>query len=91
MIASLAEVRRESLAQRGEAIYHRDLRPLLEASHTGEIVAIDIETGEYELGANVLIASKALRARNPDARIWSVKIGSPAVHRIGPRSKVGIL
>lgn len=78
----------ESLAQRGEEIYHHALRPLLEANHRGEIVAIDIATGEYELGANVLLASKALRARKPDAQIWVVKIGYRAVHRIGPRSKV---
>ena len=78
----------ELLAGRGEEVYNRALRPLLEANHKGEIVAIDIETGEYEPGANVLLASKALRARNPDAQIWAVKIGYRAVHRIGPRSKV---
>ena len=78
----------EPLAGRGEDIYNRALRSLLEANHKGEIVAIDIETGEYELGANVLLASKALRARNPDAKIWAVKMGCRAAHRIGPRSKV---
>ena len=77
----------EPLAQRGEAIYNRDLRPLLEPEHRGEVVAIDTETGEYELGANVLLASKALRARKPNAQIWVVRVGHRAVHRIGPRSR----
>ena len=72
----------EPLAARGEEIYRRALRALLEANHKGEIVAIGVETGEYELGATVLLASEALRARKPDAKIWVVKVGHRAVHRI---------
>ena len=76
----------EEFARRGEEIYDRDIRSLVQANK-GKIVAIDIETGEYEIGENVLIASKSLQARKPDAQIWVVRIGSPAVHRIGPRAK----
>ena len=48
--------------------------------------AIDIETGAFELADNVLMASKRLLARCPDAQIWCVRIGYNAVHRFGASS-----
>jgi hypothetical protein len=81
---------KEEFARRGEEIYDRDIRPIVEANHKGKIVAIDIETAQYEIGENVLVTSKALQARNPDAQIWVVRIGHRAVHRIGLRSKTEV-
>ncbi len=77
----------ESFAQWGEEIYNRDIRPLVEADNKGRIVAIDIATGEYQIGENVLIASKTLRVRVPNAQIWVVRVGHRAVHRLSPRSR----
>jgi hypothetical protein len=34
-----------------------------------------------------LTAANRLLARCPEAQIWCVKIGYPAVHRFGPRSR----
>ena len=39
---------RESIGQRGLEIY-QGLRPQLESCHYGRFVAIDVETGEYEV------------------------------------------
>ncbi|HZO89194.1 MAG TPA: hypothetical protein VFB38_12740 [Chthonomonadaceae bacterium] len=58
----------------------------VEAENKGKIVAIDIETGEYALGDDVLTASQALFDRNEDAQVWVVRVGDPAVHRIAPCS-----
>jgi hypothetical protein len=74
----------EELSRRGTALYEQ-IRPQVEAGNRGKIVAIDIDTGEYEVGDNTLMACERLIARSPDAQIWSVRIGYPAVHRYGSR------
>jgi hypothetical protein len=62
------------------------VRPLVEAGNEGKIVAIDIDSGDYELAADTLTASQRLLARCPDAQIWCVRIGHQAVHRFGSRA-----
>jgi hypothetical protein len=76
---------KEEFARRGQEIYERDVRPQIEASNKGKIVAIDIESGAYALGDSVLSATKSLYEQNPDAQIWVVRVGHRAVHRIGLR------
>jgi hypothetical protein len=77
------------VAQLGETIYERDLRPLLETDHAGEVVAIDVHTGAYEVAADVLASGLRLRARLPEAAIWFVRIGQSAVHRLPRRTPLG--
>ena len=76
----------EEFARRGDAIYDRDLQPAIERDHFGKFVAIDIETGAYEVDANELAASRRLRSRIPDAQTWMRRVGSPSVHHFGGRS-----
>jgi hypothetical protein len=73
----------EEFAQRGRALYDSQVRAHVEEGNQGKIVAIDIETGAFEVAHNSLTASDQLLARYPDAQIWFVKIGHRAVHRIG--------
>jgi len=77
---------KEEFAQRGMDIYEQHIRPQVEEGNKGRIVAIDIETGEYSLGENILLASQALFERNDDAQLWVVRVGHRAVHHIGGRS-----
>lgn len=85
MTTRLPRYSMEEFAQRGQTLYERDIRPLVETGNKGKIVAIDIETGEYELAEDTLTASDRLYARVPDAQIWCIRIGHRAVHRIGLR------
>jgi hypothetical protein len=57
----------------------------VESQNAGKVVAIDVDTGSYEVGENSLAAAQRLLARLPDAQIWCVRVGSPAVHRFGSR------
>ena len=79
---------KEEHARRGTEIYDRQVRPKLDPSLAGKIVAIDIDSGEFEVAENSLTASQQLLARRPNAQIWCVRVGSPAVHRFGPRVTV---
>ena len=74
---------KEEFAQRGQEIYEKQVRPQVEQGNRGRIVAIDIETGEFEMGDDTLAASGQLLARCPDAQPWLVRIGRRAVHRFG--------
>ena len=71
-------------ARRGEAIYEERVKSQVEKGNLGRIVAIDVHTGEFELGDDTLAASDRLLARCPDAQAWFVRIGHRAVHRFGP-------
>ena len=76
---------KEEFARRGDAIYERDIRGIVEEGHEGKFVAIDVETGAYEVDAIELAASDRLSARVPDAQIWLKRVGSRYVRRFGPR------
>ena len=78
---------REEYARWGEAIYQNDIRPLVEVGNKGKVVAIDIESGQYEMAEDSMTAADRLLARRPDAQIWFVRIGHPALHRIGGRPR----
>ena len=67
---------KEEFARRGDAIYERELRSVLEKGNDGKFVAIDIETGAYEVDADELAASDRLLARVPNAQIWLRRIDS---------------
>ena len=74
---------KEEFAIRGDDIYERVVRPQVEHDHNGEFVAIDIESGEWEMSAIALNACDKLIARLPDCQTWLVRVGYPYVHRIG--------
>jgi hypothetical protein len=61
---------KDEFARRGDTIYERDLRPNVEHGNEGKYVAIDIETGTYEIDADELAASDRLLARVPSAQTW---------------------
>ena len=77
---------KEEFARRGNETYERQIRPQVEDGNKGKIVAIDIETGMFEVAEDTLTASDHLLARCPDAQTWFVRIGHRALHRFGPRS-----
>jgi hypothetical protein len=70
-------------ARRGDEIYERDIKPKLKAGDKDKFVAIDIETGNFELDEDELTACDRLRARIPQAQTWLVRVGSRYVHRFG--------
>lgn len=57
----------EEIARRGEEIYIAQLRDVLEQEHCGEMVIINVESGEYEIGA----------------ALYGIRIGFPFVEKLG--------
>jgi hypothetical protein len=77
---------KEEFAQRGDALYESEVRQQVEEGNHGKIVAIDIETGSFEVADDILPATDRLFDRLPDAQPWIVRIGHRVVHRFGSRS-----
>ncbi len=79
----------EEHARLGTEIYEQRIRPQVESGNQGRIVAIDVETGEFEIADQTLEAAERLLARCPDAQIWFVRIGHQGVHRFGLGRRLG--
>ena len=88
MVTTKRRYSEEEFARRGDALVESNVRPNLTESDADKLVAIDIETGEYELDKNEMKAANRLRKRVPDAQIWSVHVTLGYLHHFGgPREK----
>ena len=70
---------KDEFARRGKEWYRTVIRPKLGSALKGKHVAIDIETGEYEIADELGAACDALYARLPDAQPWGELIGYQGV------------
>lgn len=72
------------IAARGHARY-LELQEQLEADHFGQIVVIDIFSGDYEVAPDDLTASLRIFARRPDSLTWGERIGGGGVYYLSER------
>ncbi|MEH2158372.1 hypothetical protein [Nostoc sp.] len=74
----------EEITRRGKELYEKSIRPQVEtAENIGKIVSINVETGEYEIGDDLVVTSRRLQAKQADAAIWAERIGFNAVYAVG--------
>ena len=66
------------VAARGDAIYQEQINPRVGDLEKGTFVVIDIESGDYEIGADDATCTRALLDRRPSAYTWAVRVGYPA-------------
>ena len=78
----------QEVESRGEAIYAQQIRDKVEVEHKGKFLVLDIETGDYELDEDDLVATKRLLVRQPNAVLYGLRIGHPAAYRLGGRFAV---
>lgn len=69
------------LVEQGEEIYQKQLKDKLEPDYRGQIVAIEVDSGDYFLGRNVIEATDKAKAKHPDKYFYVVKVGFRAVHK----------
>jgi len=73
----------EEFSRRGREIYDRDIRPNLGPDDMDQFVAIDIDSGSYELAPDDFAATERLLIKRPGAPIWLARVGQQAAYRIG--------
>jgi hypothetical protein len=70
--------------KRGKELYENVIRAQVETpENIGKIIAINVETGEYEIGENLVVTSGKLQAKQANAIIWAERIGFDAVYAVG--------
>jgi hypothetical protein len=75
----------EEFARRGDEIYEQSVRPRVGPDDDLKFVAIDVETGAFEVDAGELAAIAHLTACRPDAAVWLRRVGRPYAYRFGAR------
>jgi len=72
------------ITRRGQELYEQSIRNLVETQENlGRIVSIDIETGDYEIGDDLIATGDRLFARHPGAALYGARIGCNAVYAVG--------
>ena len=67
------------IGPKAREIYESKIRHLVEAGNYGRLVAIDVDSGEYELGDELLGPANILRKRIPTSNTFTIRIGFDAV------------
>lgn len=71
------------LARRGREYYDRMLRAKLEPEHNGKFLALEVETGDYELGDTQIEALDRAEAKHPESVFYILRVGYRTAARIG--------
>ena len=74
---------KDEAARLGDEIYDRTVRSQVEPARNGEVVAIDLDSGAWEVDPDEVSAAHRLEAHHPDAQIWVVRVGSRYLARFG--------
>lgn len=82
MSETISPLSPEEIAERGDKLYAEAIEQQV-SSAKGQVVAIDVLSGDFSLAANGVLASRDLRSRKPDAEVWLVRVGSRYYARIG--------
>ena len=73
------------LQAKGERFYQR-LKTRLEPRHKGDIVAIEVESGQYVVGKDELDVALEAVKKFPGRTFSFFRIGYPAVHKLRRRA-----
>jgi hypothetical protein len=66
---------RDEIGRLGQEIYERRVLPTLRPEDDGKTVAIDVDTGEFEIDPDDYAAVTRLWERMPEAEIWHRRVG----------------
>ena len=70
--------------RRGTEWYSKSIRSHEDVlDNFGKVLVIDIETGEYEIDRDNLVAAHRILDRKPEAQLYAMRIGCPALGKMG--------
>jgi len=79
------------IADAGQALYRSRVVWKLVDEDKGKMVAIDVDSGDYEVDAVERKAVDRLLCRKPEARTWTVEFHGQPIFRMGWRATYGRL
>lgn len=79
------DYKRGEAADLGRAIYIKHIKPLMTEEDIGKFVAIDVDTGDYEMGIQIGETLHRLRVRRPDGVLTGQRVGYSTPFSFVPR------
>ena len=76
----------DEIAERGQALFDREIRSTLSPSEQGKFLVLDIETGDYELDKDELAAIKRARVKHPQGAFYMLRVGHRTAFRLGRKA-----
>ena len=73
----------DDFLQRGKRIYEERLKSLLEPEHNGEMLAVEVESGDYFLGRTATEAYRKAKAKHPGKELAFLRVGAKAAFFVG--------
>lgn len=73
----------EEIARRAKMLYDQQIRAKVEEADRGKVLVLDIESGDYEIDSDRRAASDRAHARHPNGAFFAIRIGYPAMTKIG--------
>jgi len=83
MQAPYSQEQLNAIAHRAHTLYDNTIRAQVEPEHIGEFLAVDVESGDYELDSEALAATQRVRGRRPDGVFFLLRVGYPAAYSLG--------
>jgi len=75
------------IVAKAEALYDGEIRNQVEPQNIGKYVAIDIESGAFDIDDDERVAIRRAIANHPRGVFHLMRIGFPTMGRIGARTK----
>ena len=78
----MPDANRSDVGRLGRDLYARVVKPQLRPEDDNKYVAIDVDTGAFEIDESDYEVLKRLHARRPGIRAWIERAGRPTAYRI---------
>lgn len=73
---------RSDIGRLGREAFDRLVRPKLRPEDDGKFIAIDVDSGDYDIDPDDYTANMRLLARRPAARVWLMRAGHATTYKI---------
>ena len=81
----------EKIKAKALAIYHDRIEASITDADKGKFLIIDPQSGDYEMNANCAEAWHRLEERQPNSKVYTMKIGYPTPFRATGRFAAALL
>jgi hypothetical protein len=83
----IANYTESEIVRRGQMLYEQYIRAAIdEVKDRGKLLVINMETGEYEMDVDDVVAAKRAKKRFGEAALFTMRIGYASAYRLGRSS-----
>ena len=76
----------QEVMEKARRVYDEQLRDKLEAEHSGEVIAVEPDSGDFVLGKDFMAVSQACRQRFGNKLTYTFRVGGGSAVKIGGSS-----